>query len=284
MPKSISTLVVDIHKLLEGEIDLDEEGVKAFSDRLSTLLVSRLTRSSYKPALRMSNLGTPCERKLWYSINTPEDGEPLSPKAKLKFLFGDILEELLLFLAEEAGHEVEGLQDTLEYEGLTGHRDAVIDGVTVDVKSANARSYKAFADNQITRENPFHAAYIDQISLYTEAGKDDPKVKEKNFGAFLAFDKERGGITVTYQKKEQKDYAKEIARKKEMLNAPTPPPRGFDDVPDGKSGNRKIPTVCSYCAFKEKCWPGLRTFYYSNGPRHLTVVKRVPDVFEKRKK
>lgn len=281
--KSISTLVPDILRLLEGEVSLSEEGVDEFAKSLHSLLVSRLTKSSDKPALRMSNFGTPCTRKLWYTVNTPEDAEPLSSQAKLKFLFGDILEELLLFLASEAGHEVEGQQDVMEIEGVKGHRDAVIDGVTVDVKSANARSYKSFAENNITRANPFHAGYIDQLNLYMEAGKDDPLVKEKSYGAFVAFDKERGGITTTYQRKEDKDYAKDIREKKEMLKQDTPPPRTYDDVPDGKSGNRKLQTVCSYCAFKDKCWPGHRTFLYSNGPRHLTVIKRVPDVFEKGK-
>lgn len=279
--KSITTLVEDIYRLMEGEIDLDETKVQEFSERLSSLLVARLTRSSYTPALRMSNFGKP-DRQLWFSINMPEKSEPLLPKTRLKFLFGDILEELLLFLAEEAGHEVTGLQDELVLDGMTGHRDAVIDGVTVDVKSANARSFKNFESAPMDPSNPFQKAYIDQIGLYLEAGKDDPLVKEKDYGAFLAFDKEMGGICLNYQKKPTTDYRAELARKREMLAQPEPPEeKCYSDEPDGKSGNMKLALGCRYCSFKEHCWPEVRTFFYSNGPRFLTKVERVPDVPEK---
>lgn len=278
--KSITTLIPDIHSLLEGEIDLDKGKVEEFSSSLSSLLVDRLTKSDYSPALRMSNFGTPCSRQIWYKINTPEDAEPLPPEARLKFLFGDILEELLLFLAKEAGHDVRGEQDELDVEGVKGHRDAVIDGVTVDVKSANARSFAHFKAGALSYDNPFHAAYLDQIDLYLEAGRNDPLVKEKKVGAFLAFDKERGGICLSYHGKQDRDYSKEVDKKNLMLAAEDPPPRGFEDVEDGKSGNRKLGLGCSYCSFKDKCWPNLRTFIYSNGPRFLTKVVRVPDVPE----
>lgn len=284
MTKSITTLIQDIYSLLEGEVKLGEERVEEFSSRLHSLLISRLIRSSHEPALRMSNFGTPCDRQLWYKINKPELAEPLPPQARLKFLFGDILEELLLFLAKEAGHKVEGEQDELEVEGIKGHRDAVIDGFTVDVKSANARSFQSFEKGELSYDSPFHAAYLDQLDMYLEAGKDDPLVTEKGIGAFLAFDKERGNIALSFHRKQERDYSEEVDKKHLMLSSKNPPPRGFEDVEDGKSGNRKLQTACSYCPFKEVCWPGVRTFFYSNGPRHLTQVKRLPNVPEKQTK
>jgi hypothetical protein len=42
----------------------------------------------------------------------------------------------------------------------------------------------------------------------------------------------------------------------------------------------KLGTGCSYCAFKKHCWPGLRGFAYSGGPRYLTNVVKTPDVPE----
>ena len=64
------------------------------------------------------------------------------------------------------------------------------------------------------------------------------------------------------------------------------PPRCYEDVEDGSSGNRKLCVECSYCAFKVDCWQdvnngsGLRKFIYSSGPRWLTVVKKEPNVME----
>ena len=83
----------------------------------------------------MSSIGQPCERKLYYEVNSPEDAEELRPEVYMKFLFGDLTELLLLFLAEASGHTVEGTQDEQDIVGIKGHRDAVIDGTLVHVSS-----------------------------------------------------------------------------------------------------------------------------------------------------
>lgn len=117
---------------------ISHDVIESFSRRLAFLVAERLIKKEEEPrGLRMSNIGSPCERKLWYSINKPHEEEKLRPETLLKFLYGDLLEELLLFLAEVSGHKVEGRQDTQEISGIKGHRDAVIDGVTTDVKSAS---------------------------------------------------------------------------------------------------------------------------------------------------
>jgi hypothetical protein len=64
------------------------------------------------------------------------------------------------------------------------------------------------------------------------------------------------------------------------------PPKCYDDVPDGKSGNMCLPTGCVFCEHKFTCWSdsnnghGLRTFLYKNGKKHLTQVYRTPNVEE----
>ena len=226
----------------------------------------------------MSNVGKPCERQLWYDINTPEDGESLPPEAFMKFLFGDLCELLLLFLVEASGHEVAGTQDTQEIEGIKGHRDAVIDGVVVDVKSASTYSFQKFRDGTLAQNDSF--GYVDQLQSYLYAAGDDPVVTDKSRGAFLVLDKTLGHICLDIHENKHLPYDKIYAHKKAVVASGTPPERGFSPEPDGASGNMKLPMNCSYCAFKEKCHPGLRTFIYSNGPRFLTEVKKVPNVPE----
>jgi hypothetical protein len=189
---------------------------------------------------------------LWYSINTPEKGEELPPTAQIKFLFGDILEELLLFLARLSGHIVENEQKEVDLEGVKGHIDGKIDGVLVDCKSASSRSYDKFASHTL--------------------GSDD--------GAFLAIDKQLGKICLDKHPKSSVDYKSKVQATREMLAQSEPPERPYVAEPDGKSGNMKLGVACSYCLFKNTCWPGLRTFLYSNGPRYLTVVQRLPEVPE----
>lgn len=225
----------------------------------------------------MSNIGTPCEKKLWYSINEPEDQEELTPETKLKFLYGDIIEQVMLLLARLSGHTVEGSQDEVILEGVVGHRDAVIDGVIVDVKSASSFSYKKFSEHKLSEDDPF--GYIPQLMSYLEASQDDPIVLDKGRAAFLAVDKTLGHFCLDFHERPDWNWTEVLDHKKEVL-AGEIPERGFEPEPFGKSGNEKLGTFCSYCSFKEKCFPELRTFLYSNGPVFLTKVERVPDVYE----
>jgi len=278
--KSIETLVEDIHEvLLNGSENVTTELCDEYGHKFAELLKSRFgaPREVKRGTLRMSNIGSPCERKLYYSVNTPEDGEELPASTIFKFSFGDTIELLLLFLSQAAGHSVEGTQDTQEIEGIKGHRDAVIDGVIIDVKSASTYSYQKFASGTLEQGNDAFG-YIDQLQSYLYAGQSDPKVIDKSRAGFLVADKTLGHICLDIHEKKSIPYDLIYKHKKEMVAAPNEPPRGFTAVPDGKSGNEKLGVNCSYCDFKDKCWPGLQTYIYSTGPRYLTKVVREPKV------
>lgn len=287
--KKIDTLVEDIYGLFTTKVatsgeaasanPISREAIELFCSKLSDRISSRLGEErAARSSLRLSNAGTPCDRKLWYNINRPETGEALPPEAHLKFLFGDILEEMLLWLAKMAGHDVQGEQDELRVEDVVGHRDAVIDGVTVDVKSASSYSFNKFSEHLRPDSDAF--GYITQLDTYTEAGKDDPLVLQKDTGAFLVIDKTLGKLCLDVHEKRDVDYKALFDNKRQMLASPSPPERSYRAEPDGASGNLKLGIACSYCQFKHECWPGLRTFLYSYGPRFLTRVEKLPNVPE----
>lgn len=275
----IDTLVKDIEDTLQnGSTLVTDEMCSKYGYLFAELLKSRLSgpREARKGTLRMSNVGKPCERQVWYSVNTPEDGEKLRPEAHMKFLFGDAIELLLLFLSEAAGHTVEGTQDEQEIEGIKGHRDAVIDGVVIDVKSASTYSFKKFKEGGLEDNDPF--GYVDQIQSYLFAGQNDDKVTDKTRAGFLVVDKTLGHICLDMHEKKNVPYEKIFRHKKNMVAADSPPAKGFESVPEGKSGNRALCTNCSYCDFRRKCWPDTKTYLYSNGPKHLVEVVREPGV------
>jgi len=210
-----------------------------------------------------------------------EKGEDLEPKTALKFLYGDVIEQLMLLLVKEAGHDVQNEQMELEVDGVKGHIDAVIDGVTTDVKSASPMAYQKFERGTLFENDPF--GYIGQISSYASV------LTPATGGAFLAFDKVHGDICILSiggSICNQFGVEDRIGHLKDVISREELPPRCFEDVEDGKSGNRKLGTQCGYCRFKTSCWKdtnggaGLRTFLYSNGPRFLTNVVKVPDVPE----
>lgn len=280
--KNIKTLVWDIYNLFQGDHKFDEKNVQEFTEHLAAKLKYRLGEQVQRPTLRFSNLGSPCTRKLWYSIRHPHLAEDLPSPAKIKFLFGDILESLLLWLAKEAGHTVEGEQDEVTINGIIGHRDAVIDGVVVDTKSASVRSFDKFKNHLSPDDDSF--GYITQLGAYLAASVADPIVQEKDIAAFLVINKEKGDICLDIQPSRGIDYHGKVDEIRELLVSDLPPERPYSDVKEGESGNRRLGTVCSYCSFKHTCWPGLRTFIYSKGPTYLTRVAREPKVPEVNRK
>lgn len=277
--KKIDTIVEDIYETLDkGMDDVPSHLLDNLVDGIRSAIHNSLTDRETRATLRMSNIGTPCNRKLYYTVNNPEDKEPLEPEARIKFLYGHILEELLLFLAELSGHEVTGRQDEQEIEGIKGHRDAIIDGTLVDVKSASTFSFAKFQTGTLEQNDSF--GYVDQLQSYLHAGQTDDKIKDKDRAAFLVVDKTLGKLCLDIHKRKDEDLSKVYQYKKEVVARPEPPARGFEPEPEGKSGNMKLGLNCGYCEFKKKCHPGLRGFTYSNKPVYLTTVKKEPNVPE----
>lgn len=273
---SINTLVDDIYRTINSPPEFDPGHLASFTEGLVKKITYRLTEDRGTPMLRASNLGKPCDRQLWYEINTPQDKEPLPPAAKFKFLFGDILEELLIFLAKASGHDVQHEQKEISVNGLKGHIDAIIDGRLVDAKSASTYSFKKFESHGLQEDDAF--GYIDQAGIYLEGAKDLEGLVDKDVSSFLVVDKTLGNITLDTYPKPDKDYTVIINAKREMLSKPEPPERGFQDEPHQKSGNRKLGVNCSYCPFKHRCWHGLQWVPYAGKPVWLTVVARAPKV------
>jgi len=281
--KKIDTLVRDIYKTVEGKGSWNDVVCNTFGKNVSSVASQRFS-SPQKPRgyLSLSSVGTPCKRKLWYKVNKADRGEPLKPNTLLKFFYGDMIEELVLSLAAASGHKVEGQQDRLEVHGVKGHRDAVIDGMTVDVKSCSSYAYKKFKEGKLRDDDPF--GYISQLSSYVYAGKDDPLVTNKTHGAFLAVDKQNGHICLDVY-----DFTEDLKiKEKEMLSAIKMvrgriPKEKIEPVPQSKtSDNTKLSTQCSYCEFKYLCWEDVRTFIYSYGPEYLVDVvtePKVPEIF-----
>lgn len=271
--KSIKTLVADVYSYIENPPEyVDGVAVGLFVSALGKIVSEKLSAAGRQaPRLRVSNLGERCDRKLWYSVNRPELAEPLSAPTRIKFLFGDILEQLLLLFARLAGHAVENEQQRIEVDDVVGHIDATVDQELVDCKSASTFSFSKFSKHELASDDPF--GYLVQLGAYGS------RVGSGN-NHFLAIDKQHGHIVLDSWAKSTQDYTQLIKRKRAVLANPVMPERGYTDEPHQKSGNRKLGVSCSYCSFKSDCWSGLRVFSYSGRPVFLTRVVREPRVNE----
>lgn len=281
--KNINTIVEDIYELFNlTPIERDEKEVDDLIDNFGEMLKVHIKEFMYsKPRtsgnLRLSAIGKP-DRQLWYDVNTETTEEQLPPSTRIKFLYGYILEELLLLCASIAGHTVEDQQKEVTVEGVLGHQDAVIDGVLVDCKSASGFSFKKFESNTIADDDPF--GYMAQISAYAQANG----IAE---AAFLVIDKSTGKICLTpVHSMEMVNASSRVKHLKEVVKGSGVPSKCYAAVPDGKSGNLKLAVGCVYCRHKSMCWSdanqgkGIRTFKYSNGTRELVEVVKTPDVEE----
>ena len=274
MTKTIDTLVQDMESVILGNDGWEHTLGQVMADTIAQQASDRFSKPQEpRGYLSMSSLGTPCDRKLWYKINQTDLAAPLRANALLKFFYGDMIEELALCIAQQAGHTVVGQQDRMEAHGIKGSRDCVINGMTVDVKSASPYSFKKFQEGNLREQDPF--GYISQLSSYVYAAKDDPLVTNKTQGAFLVIDKVNGHICLDMYDftEEMKTKAQEIEAIKVMVKQTKPPKRAFKDVPQSKtSPNMKLGMECSYCEFKRACFPGLKLFAYSHGPVYITKM------------
>ena len=283
--KNIYTLVNDIYELVETKqvpegVDI-EECIETFGEGVKQLMRNEFTKKrDDSRKLRMSNIGR-SDRYLWNVWNDVEKDDDMQGHTYVKFLYGHLIEELLLFLSRAAGHEVTDEQKKCEVNGITGSMDCKIDGIVTDVKSVSTYGFRKFKDGTLATDDPF--GYIAQIKGYANAEG------ASRFG-WLAMDKQNGHLTyLMYDQEDTQapiyehigyDIGDRINHIKTMVEQPEPPKHCYQPKEDGKSGNMKLDTGCSYCAYKKNCWPDLRAFAYSSGPRYLVEVHNEPKVPE----
>lgn len=275
----ISTLISDVQNILKRKDGwLTNDLGQVLGQSIASRLATQFTPRPEEVKLRLSKMGDGCPKALWYSIHHPELAEPLPAWAENKFAFGHIIEAWALTLAKATGHTVEGEQDELTLDGIKGHRDCVIDGCVVDVKSCSSRSYQKFKDKSLGQSDSF--GYLDQLDAYLVASLHDPLVTNKTTGYLWAIDKQLGHMCLYEHDVREQSIRARIEHHKQVVGMGAAPTCTCETQPEGKSGNIRLGTIASYSAYKHCCFPTLRTFLYASGPIYLTTVMRKPDVTE----
>ena len=275
-------IVEDIYstldKLNDGPLDLSEEVIEEFGEAIKNVIKEWSKPQDRKGFyLRMSNIGKPA-RQLWFDQKTESENRRLDPSLFIKFLYGHLLEEVLLLLVRMSGNKVTDEQKEIEVSGLKGHMDCKINGEVVDIKSASGFSFSKFAKGLLAEDDPF--GYLAQLTAYEHAEGTDN-------GGFLVINKETGQLCF-YQPEEldKPNITKHIKDLKHKLTLVNPPALCYEPIPEGKSGNMKLPKNCSYCPHKFECHKdsndgkGLRTFRYAKGNVYFTKVRKSPKVDE----
>lgn len=256
---NIHSLIPDIYSIA-GKVPLD--------------ITTRLRPKEPKGALRLSQLGPRCPRALWYSVHHPELEEERPPYAHIKFNYGHMIEDMAIAYMKAAGHRVEGEQDELTVDGITGHRDCIVDGCVVDVKSCSSLQFQKYKDRRVLEDDSF--GYLDQLDAYLVGSLEDPLVLVKDKAYIFAVDKTLGHMVLYEHNLREASIRERIRAYKAIVDLREPPRCRCGTVADGTSGNIKLDTRASYSSFKHTCFPTLRTFLYESGPRYLTHVAKRP--------
>ena len=282
--KKLDTLVEDIYDKLSAlsdgkSLNIDEKTIDDFGESMKKAL-SHWADPKPRAAntLRMSNIGKPL-RQLWYDMRSEnKKTERIPSPVFIKFLYGHLLEEVLLLLIKLAGHKVTGEQKEVKVSGIKGHMDCIIDGEVIDIKTASGFAFKKFKNKTLAEDDVF--GYLPQLAGYEAS-------QGTNKGGFLAMNKESGEIALyrpdSFDKPNIKTKIKTI---KKLIKVDTPPDLCYNPIPEGAAGNMKLPRGCVYCRHKFECHAdanngkGLRVFKYSKGYTYLTQTVKTPKVLE----
>jgi len=280
----LNTLVPDIYKHLESLSDgvplplTEAEIDKTVADMKEALMSWATPRDrDQKFTVRMSNVGKP-SRQLWYEKRDPQGRGGIDGPTQIKFLYGHLLEEIVLMLVRMAGHKVTDEQKEVTVDGIVGHMDCKINGEVVDVKTASRFAFNKFKEGRLAQDDPF--GYLGQLAGYEAA-------EGTENGGFLVLNKESGELCMYVPDDLDKpNIRSSIDILLPALELDTPPELCYSPIPDGKKGNMKLSKGCNWCKYKFKCYAdsndgkGLRTFKYSNGLTYLTEVVVEPKVEE----
>ena len=110
--KNIDTLVEDIYRLfdLANKPNLSKTQANKILEQLGKEIKECLFDYLYneprgKNNLRLSAIGKP-DRQLWYDMKNTNKEKQFTPATRIKFLYGHMLESLLIALTKLAGHTV----------------------------------------------------------------------------------------------------------------------------------------------------------------------------------
>jgi hypothetical protein len=282
--KPLNTIVPDIYGLLEnlsnGEpLPITEEALDATMASMKEAILHWATPRPRDTdfTVRMSNVGKP-SRQMWFEKRDPNGRGSVDGATQIKFLYGHILEEVVLMLVRMAGHNVTDEQKEVTVNGIVGHMDCKINGQVVDVKSASKFAFNKFMKGTLADDDPF--GYLGQLAAYEKA-------EGTNEGGFLVINKESGELCMYVPDDLDKpNIDTKINTLLDELKLDTPPDLCYTPTPDGKKGNMQLPKGCTWCKYKHECHKdandgaGLRTFKYSTGYKYLTHVEAEPKVDE----
>jgi len=253
-----------LEQAARGGVNLPQTVRDEFVEACATAIDKQFSRRG-EPTIRMSGLGRPlCQQQMQLSGKE----EVMDYSTFMKFIFGDLIEAVAIMSLRLSGANIIDIQKPVELNLgediiIKGTLDLIMDDGTGpkvwDIKSASDFAFNhkfgSFGGyEKIKADDAF--GYIMQGYLYATA-------VDLPFGGWIVVNKNSGEWTICEvpedQEADRKAYMKDALSRAKYLLSNHEFTRGFKDEREmhkGKpTGNRVMCTSCSFCGFKNECWP-----------------------------
>ena len=242
-------------------VEVSDDLITQFGDACMESFRKQFTDQRKKEfGLRASNIGRPLCQLQMEKKGIKGESQPYN--AKMRNLFGDLIEQAAMIIMKAAGVTIESEQTKTEYklDGATvnGTLDVEIAGKVWDIKSASPWSFT----NKFGENGGFHAVASDDVFGYLAQGYMYAEGRQKPFGGWIAINKSTGEWAITeapIADDEYKDKAlSDIDNNIRAINLDKEFKRCFDAEEEyfrkQKTGNKVLGTTCGFCPYKFPCW------------------------------
>ena len=243
---------------VEVSDDLIDQFGKACSDSFRKQFTDQRNK---KFGLRASNIGRPLCQLQMEKKGVKGEGQPYN--AKMRNLFGDIIEQMAIIVMKAAGVEIEAEQKKIKYSinkgtNINGALDVEIGGKVWDIKSASPWSFT----NKFGENGSFHTVATDYVFGYTTQGYVYAEGADKPFGGWIVINKSTGEWTLTETPMADDEYKEKaldtVKKNASALKRNKKFERCYEDEEEyfrkQKTGNRVLNNTCSFCPYKFPCW------------------------------
>ena len=257
-----------MQKATRGEVTISPSAIMDFANECKESVEIQINkRREYR--IRMSGLGRPLCQQLLDRSGLKEE---MDYNALFRFLFGDLVESVAVFIMEQAEVEIVEKQKAVELE-IAGHKvqgtlDLILkDEMGVDkvwdVKSASEWAFKFKYTgyggyDKIKEDDPF--GYIMQGHLYGEA-------TGLPFGGWIVINKSSGEVAIVeapeWQDEDRRVYMADAEKRVKRLLDPNPDfvrpfKAEFETYKvkgeEIRTGNKTVPKICGMCGYRSHCW------------------------------
>jgi hypothetical protein len=242
----------------EGVENVKEEWIVAAGKAFEDAIRRKLDEGKRTFRLRMSNIGKPsCQLQL-EQAGTEQKRMPYNHVVRM--LIGDAVEQVIELAVKVSGANITGGKNKVSLD-VNGHAVLGEDDINIDDEVWDVKSSSPFLFTHKWEggwESVYHTdtfGYVEQLFGYAKA-------QNKKIGGWIVVDKSSGEVKVVkasptaeqlvHIEQKIKDTENRISNKLPFVKCFTEEDEYFRKK---LTGNKVVPTVCTFCPFMHNCWP-----------------------------